>query len=153
VRGVARAREAACGGLRGRGARPRLWRMSAVPYLSYPDAAAILDWITALGGEVLARQDGDDGNVVHSEVRVEGAVLMVASDDAAYEIPPLRGESTGAGVYLVTERVDELHDAAVSAGGRSVIAPEDTGWGARRARVLDPAGREWSFGSYRPGSA
>jgi len=27
----------------------------------------------------------------------------------------------------------------------------DTDWGGRRARVLDPGGREWSFGSYRPG--
>lgn len=25
-------------------------------------------------------------------------------------------------------------------------------WGTRRARVLDPGGREWSFGSYRPGT-
>ena len=24
-------------------------------------------------------------------------------------------------------------------------------WGSRRARVLDPQGHEWSFGSYEPG--
>jgi uncharacterized glyoxalase superfamily protein PhnB len=32
-----------------------------------------------------------------------------------------------------------------------VIAPETTEWGTGRARVLDPEGHEWSFGSYEPG--
>jgi uncharacterized glyoxalase superfamily protein PhnB len=32
-----------------------------------------------------------------------------------------------------------------------VFPPEDTEWGTRRARLLDPEGGEWSFGSYAPG--
>ncbi|MFC5381627.1 VOC family protein [Aquipuribacter nitratireducens] len=125
-------------------------------YLSYPDAPRALDWLAAVGFEVVARQDGPDGAVLHAEVRLGDVVCMVASDDAAYAVPPLVGRSTGAGLYLGTASVDEVddfHAAAVAAGGRSVIDPEDTEWGTRRCRVLDPGGREWSAGTYLPGSS
>lgn len=124
---------------------------SAVPYLSYQDAPRAIDWLVRLGFSIEARQDSPDGRVVHSEMRLDDGVLMVASDDEPYTVPPLIGQSTGAGVYLVTDDVDELFRRALDAGGTEVIEPEDTPWGSRRARVLDPCGREWSFGSYRPG--
>lgn len=76
---------------------------------------------------------------------------MLASDDEAYDVPILRGRSVGTGLYLQSDQVDELYRRAVGAGGRPVIEPEDTEWGTRRARVLDPGGREWSLGSYAPG--
>lgn len=85
------------------------------------------------------------------EMRRGEAVVMLASDDASYSIPPLLGRSTGAGIYLVTDDVDGLFRRALDAGGQTVTEPEDTGWGSRRARVLYPSGREWSFGSHRPG--
>ncbi len=120
-------------------------------YLSYRDAAAALDWFQALGFTVLARQDGPDGTIAHAEVRLGSAVLMVASRDADYDVPALKGRSTGGGCYLWVEDVDGLHDRALAAGAREVFAPESTEWGSRRSRVLDPEGHEWSFGSYRPG--
>ncbi|HEX5879342.1 MAG TPA: hypothetical protein VF468_13670 [Actinomycetota bacterium] len=46
--------------------------------------------------------------------------------------------------------VDARHQRATDAGAHSVIAPEDTAWGTRRARVLDPEGHDWSIGTYRP---
>ena len=123
----------------------------AVPYLSYADAPRVIDWLVQLGFSVDARQDGEDGLVVHCELHLGDAVVMAASDDAPYTVPSLNGQSTGAGVYLVTDDVDEMFRRAVAGGGHPVIEPEDTPWGSRRARVLDPGGREWSFGSYRPG--
>ncbi|MDC7121343.1 VOC family protein [Cellulomonas fimi] len=122
-------------------------------YLSYADAPAAIDWLVALGFAVTTRQDGEGGAVQHAELRLGDAVVMVASDDAAYTVAPLVGVSTGAGVYLCAADVDDLHRRAVAAGGTSVIAPEDTAWGSRRARVLDVGGREWSFGTYAPGRA
>jgi len=120
-------------------------------YLSYADAGAAIEWLTALGFEVLTRYDIADGRVGHCELRLGDAVIMVASNDEDYDVPALRGVSVGLGSYLQTSDVDELHRRAVTAKGRSVLDPHDTEWGTRRARVLDPGGREWSFGSYRPG--
>ena len=121
------------------------------PYLSYADAPAAIAWLEAIGFVVLVRQDGPDGRVTHSELRMDEAVVMLASDDSPYVVAPLVGTSTGAGLYIVTDDVDRRYAEAIRAGGAAVFPPEDTQWGARRARVLDPGGREWSFGSYQPG--
>ncbi|MEV6192819.1 VOC family protein [Streptomyces sp. NPDC051920] len=124
-------------------------------YLSYDDATSALDWLQAVGFQVVTRQDGAGGTVTHAEVRMGNVVLMIASADAAYTVPTLRGQSTGSGIYLwmpASADVDSWHERALSAGGSSVISPEDTDWGSRRARVLDPEGHEWSAGTYRPGS-
>jgi uncharacterized glyoxalase superfamily protein PhnB len=122
-------------------------------YLSYPDASAALEWMERVGFAVVRRQDAPSGQVVHAEVRLGDAVLMVASNDAEYQRPPLVGRSTGQGVYLLLDDVDEFYRDAVAAGGTSVIEPESTAWGAKRARVLDPQGQEWSVGTYEPGVA
>ena len=121
------------------------------PYLSYADAPAAIAWLEAIGFVVLVRQDGPDGRVAHSELRMDEAVVMLASDDSPYVVAPLVGTSTGAGLYIVTDDVDRRYADAIRAGGAAVFPPEDTEWGARRARVLDPGGREWSFGTYQPG--
>ncbi len=122
-------------------------------YLSYADGPVGIGWLEAIGFHVTARQDGEHGDVLHAELRLGRVVVMVASFDQAYEVPALRGRSVGRGLYVLTESVDELYQRGVAAGGEPVIAPEDTEWGSRRARLLDPGGHEWSFGTYRPGVA
>lgn len=123
-------------------------------YLSYDDAATALDWLTATGFEITARQTGPDGHIVHAEVRMGEVTLMIAGAGQEYAAAPLRGISSGSGLYLWmpdAADVDDWFRRAVDAGARDVIAPEDTPWGGRRARVLDPEGHEWSAGTYRPG--
>ena len=122
-------------------------------YISYRDASAGLRWLEDVGFEIVRRQDGEDEIVLHAEVRLGNAVVMVASNDAAYQKPPALGRSTGGGLYLLVDDVDQLHARAVHAGGRTLIPPEDTAWGTRRARVLDPEGTEWTFGTYEPGAS
>ena len=66
---------------------------------------------------------------------------------------PLDGTSVGQGLYVYVEDVDAHFAQARAGGARLVYPPEDTEWGTRRYRVLDPEGYEWSFGSYRPETA
>jgi uncharacterized glyoxalase superfamily protein PhnB len=122
-------------------------------YRSYRDVDAAIEWLKALGFAVTTSQEGEAGTVVHAELRLGNAVVMVAPADERYELPKLIGRSTGQGLYLLAEDVSALHAAAVDAGGRSVFAPEATEWGAERARVLDPEGYEWSLGTYEPGGS
>lgn len=75
-------------------------------YLSYDDAAVAVEWLSGIGFEIVRRAEGDDGQIVHAEVRRGDAVLMVASNDAAYQVPPLLGRSTGQGLYLLDNDVD-----------------------------------------------
>jgi len=121
-------------------------------YLSYRDVAAAIEWLAALGFETTARQEAG-GAVVHAELRLGDAVVIVAPADEEYAIPDLIGRSTGQGMYLLVDDVSSAHGAALQAGGCSVFPPEMTEWGTERARALDPEGYEWSFGTYEPGGS
>jgi uncharacterized glyoxalase superfamily protein PhnB len=120
-------------------------------YLGYRDVDAAITWLEALGFETTTRQQDDGGATVHAESRLGDAVVMVAPADEPYETPKLLGRSTGHGLYVLVDDVAALHGAALRAGGSSIFAPEKTEWGTERARVLDPEGYEWSFGTYEPG--
>ncbi|WP_179380932.1 VOC family protein [Jannaschia marina] len=113
-----------------------------VPYLSYRDAQAAIDFLTtAFGLSVVQVQTGDDGAVVHAELRHGNGVIMLGAADLPKGSP---------GIFLVVEDVDAHHARAVEGGAEVVYGPEDTEWGARRWRARDPEGHEWSFGTYQP---
>lgn len=123
-----------------------------VPYLSYRDGAGALRFLEqAFGFTTVLRCDDDEGRVQHAEVRLGDAVVMLGYAD--HPTPSVEDGSVGQGLYLVLDDVDGAFERARAAGARAVFPPEDTEWGTRRARVLDPEGYEWSFGSYRPGSS
>ena len=120
------------------------------PYLSYRDADAALRFFEdAFGFTTSVRWDDLGGTLQHAEVTFgEGALMM---GTAEHPSAPLEGTSVGQGVYVLDVDVDAHFARAQAAGARVVYPPENTEWGTRRYRVLDPEGYEWSFGSYRPG--
>jgi uncharacterized glyoxalase superfamily protein PhnB len=126
---------------------------SLFAYLSYRDALAAIEWLEAIGFRVVTRQPGADGMVLHAELRLGDVVVMLATADADYRAPTLVGRSTGSGLYLLVDDVDAIYGAAIEAGATEVFEPETTEWGTVRARVLDPEGHEWSFGTYEPGGS
>jgi uncharacterized glyoxalase superfamily protein PhnB len=122
-------------------------------YLSYEDVEEAITWLGALGFKTTTEQRDDDGRVIHTELKRDEAVLMIAPVDQPYGRLELIGRSTGHGLYLLVEDVKAAHRAALEAGARSVFEPEETEWGTERSRVLDPGGYEWSFGTYEPGGS
>jgi uncharacterized glyoxalase superfamily protein PhnB len=123
-------------------------------YYSYRNASHAIDWlIQAFGFERVRQQDGADSTVLHAELRLGDVVIMVASADADYVMPPLVGRSTGHGAYLLVDDVEAIYARALASGATAVVAPEMTEWGTRRCRVLDPERYEWSFGTYEPGAS
>lgn len=121
-------------------------------HLDSSDASSAIDWLVAIGFDVVVRIDEPDGRVQHAELRRGDAVVMLSSSGRPLAGRPPVESSTGPGLYLRLDDVDDTFGRAVEAGGRPVIPPEDTDWGGRRARVLDPQGNEWSFGTYEPAS-
>jgi hypothetical protein len=85
---------------------------SLFAYLSYRDAAAATRLLEALGFRVVTRQPGDDGSVLHTELRLGDAVIMLANAD--YAVPPLAGRSTGSsGAALVCRQPEKRRGAAM----------------------------------------
>jgi uncharacterized glyoxalase superfamily protein PhnB len=122
------------------------------PYLSYRDAASALRFLEEVFGfTTVVRRDAPDGPVQHAEATFDESAVMMGTAD--HQSAPLEGASVGQGVYVFVEDVDAHFERAWEAGARVAYEPEDTEWGTHRNGVLDPEGYEWSFGSYRPGTA
>jgi uncharacterized glyoxalase superfamily protein PhnB len=119
--------------------------------LSYRDADAALRFFEeAFGFTTSVRWEDPGGTVQHAEVTFGDGALMIGT--AEHPTAPLEGASVDEGVHVDVLDVDAHFERAQTGGARVVYAPEDTEWGTRRYRVLDPEGYEWSFGSYRPGT-
>ncbi|HKH11153.1 MAG TPA: VOC family protein [Rubrobacter sp.] len=87
---------------------------------------------------------------MHAEIAFGGGVVMIGTGE-----PPAEGDAaatspTGHGVNVAVNDVDAHHGRAKAADARIVYGPEDTDFGTRRYRALDPEGYEWSFGTCRP---
>ena len=117
-----------------------------VPYLTFRDGDASLRFLTSVFGfEPVSEQRGDEGAVVHAELRLGEAVVMGGAGDGSPGAAP--------GLYVVVDDVDATFRRAVAAGAEVGYPPEETEWGTRRARIRDLDGHEWSFGTYQPGQA
>ena len=124
------------------------------PYFGYRDAGAALEWLEdAFGFEKVVAYPDASGNVVHAEMRFGGGALMLGTGEPPPVSDPGAVSPNGHGVYVQVEDVAEKLKKNREAGARVVYQPEDTGFGTRRYRVLDPEGYEWSFGTYAPGNA
>ena len=124
---------------------------AVVPYLSYGDGEAAIDFLTrAFGFEERMRWPMDDGRIGHAELVLEGGVLMLAS---AYPelglVSPLELPAVHGQVKCVVADVDAHHRRAVEAGATVLAEPED-GYGERSYRAVDPEGHRWIFGSPIP---
>ena len=123
-------------------------------YYSYRNASHAIDWlIQAFGFERVRQRMAPMARCCMLNFDSVMSIIMVASADADYIMPPLVRRSTGHGAYLLVDDVDAIYARALASGATSVVEPETTEWGTRRCRVLDPEGYEWSFGIYEPGAS
>ena len=123
---------------------------TAYPGLFYDDAEAAMQWLErTLGFERREDHRDDDGNVVHAEMTLGTALVMLSTAGRGREpfsrIPGGRGL-----VYIALEEVDSLYERAREAGADIALEPTDTDYGSRDFTVRDPEGTLWSFGTYRP---
>jgi len=115
---------------------------SIVPYLSYTNGPAAIDFLTtAFGLEVVQSFVDDAGTLQHAELRHGNGVIMMGTADLPKGSP---------GIYLVVADVHKHFATAQQAGAEIVYPPEQTEWGTWRYRAKDPEGHEWSFGTYQP---
>ncbi len=120
------------------------------PNVLYEDALAAIEWLEGtLGFERGDVHQDDDGNVVHAEVRLGEAVVMVGTAGTGRE--PFSAIRPGNYlVYCAIDDVDGLHDRARDAGADIALGLTDTDYGSRDFTARDPEGNLWAFGTYRP---
>ncbi len=128
-------------------------RGGVIPHLVCSECAKALDFYAeALGAEVHCRMPSPDGRIMHAEMSVAGAVVMLADDyseqceGSARSPKALGGSSVGLHVYV--EDCDAAVDRAAKAGAKVLMPAQDMFWGDRYGVVIDPFGHQWSFATH-----
>jgi len=123
------------------------------PSLTYDDAPAAIDWLCrAFGFTKRLVVPGEDGSIVHSELSLGNAVVMVSSPKAEFNrVGPRAAQGLSMALSLYVEDPDTHHAVAMAAGAKPARPLQDEEYGARGYMVEDPEGHLWYFGNYRPG--
>jgi PhnB protein len=119
--------------------------MTAIPYLIVRDAAAAIEFYkNALGATEFVRLADSIGKVMHAEVRIGNARIMLADEfpDMGYRSPSALGGSP-VSVLLYVEDVDRVFASAIEAGATAVMPVQDQFDGDRRGTLSDPFGHTW----------
>lgn len=111
---------------------------SVSPYLIVNGAGATIDFLERVfGATELRRFSGEDGRLMHAEVRIDDTVLMLA-DPAAPDWPPVSSH-----VHVYVRDVDDTYQKALEAGGTSVQEPIRKQDEDKRGGVRDAGGTTW----------
>lgn len=107
------------------------------PYLIVNGANGTIEFLKRVfGGVELRRFPDATGKLMHSEVRIDDTVVMIA--DGAEGWPPAQSH-----VHIYVADVDATYKGALEAGATSVQAPVKKGDEDKRGGVKDAGGTTW----------
>jgi PhnB protein len=110
---------------------------SVTPYLIVHGVDRLMGFLERVfGGTASTCMQTPDGKIMHAEVRINGAAIMMG--EASEQWPAMPG-----GVYLYVADVDAAYERALAAGATSVMEPADQFWGDRHGGVKDEWGNVW----------
>lgn len=121
------------------------------PYLTVRDAKAAIDfYIQAFGAKEVMRLPGPDGRLMHAEVQIGDAKVMLS--DAFPEMDGSTAPSPHSGspvtVHMYVADTDATVQRAEAAGAKVTLPPVDMFWGDRFAKLSDPFGHNWSIATH-----
>ncbi len=122
----------------------------AHPYLSCKGAAAAIEFYKkAFGAEELCRIDAGPGMIGHAEVKIGGAIIMLADEfpQMGFVSPKTPG-GTPVLIHIYVTDVDALAKRAAAAGAIIKRPPKDEFYGDRAMTLEDPFGHLWGFATH-----
>ncbi len=115
------------------------------PYLAVRPALELIEFVKrAFGGQELVRTTGSGGGV-HAEVRIGDTKIMIGGGAA------WGGTPTPTALHLYVPGADQVYQAALEAGARSLRGPVDQPYGDREASIEDVAGNHWYIATHQEG--
>jgi uncharacterized glyoxalase superfamily protein PhnB len=129
-----------------------------IPCIRYRDAARMIDWLCeTFGFEKQMVVTGEDGAIVHSQLKHGTGMIMVGSvlkEETPWGCQITQPENVGGretqSPYMVVEDVDAIYERAKAAGAEIVMELTDQPYGSRDFLCRDPEGHLWSLGTYNP---
>jgi PhnB protein len=123
---------------------------SITPYLIVKDAVdAIAFYQQAFDATEILRLDGPGGSVMHAELQVGDSRIMMADECPDMNaLAPQSPGSSGVGLCLYVENVDEIVAQAIEAGAEIQRPLQDQFYGDRSATLQDPFGHVWTVATH-----
>ncbi len=126
------------------------------PAVFYQDAAASIEWLVhAFGFAVRVKVEDDQGRIVHSQLVMDGGLVMVSqaglSPERTYLMSPqAAGGANTQALFVYVDDADAHCEKARAAGAVVVAEPEtqdygDGYWADRTYQARDPEGHNWWF--------
>ena len=117
------------------------------PYLIYNDVSAALDWLAkAFGFDQRMSMPGPDGKIMHAEMQIADAVIMMGPpSDEAETKSPQDLSAVNQSVFCFVDDVDAHYEQAKRAGATITSEPADMFWGDRTCVLEDLEGHRWTF--------
>ncbi|MDN5727156.1 MAG: VOC family protein [Propionibacteriales bacterium] len=120
---------------------PSVW-----PTFQAKDAPAMISFLVDVVGFTETVRYGDGDQVDHAQLDwPEGGGVMLGSHkpDQPWSVTP-----GTAGIYIVSNHIDQVYDRVRAAGATIIREPADTDYGSREFGFADPDGNLWSVGTY-----
>ena len=123
---------------------------AVTPYLACEGAAEAIEFYKrAFGAEEITRMPGPGGTVMHGEIRIGGAVIMLG------EACPERGvlgpkalKGSPVSIMLYVDDADAVASRAQKAGAKITQPVGDMFWGDRYGTLEDPFGHRWGVATH-----
>jgi uncharacterized glyoxalase superfamily protein PhnB len=121
-----------------------------IPALPVQNVERTLNFLQkCFGFEKGISMPGQDGKLIHAEVKYEGEIIAMFGLEGAYggtcKSPATSKTECPITLYVYCDNVDALYAKAKSAGATVVSEPKDMFWGDRTAEFSDPDGYRWMF--------
>jgi len=118
---------------------------AVTPFLVVSDAARAMEFYkAAFGATERMRMAGPGGKIVHAEMTIGDAVIMVADEFPEWgNLSPESLNGSPVRMALYVEDVDDVASRAVAAGAKVLIPVADQFYGDRSGRLADPFGHLW----------
>lgn len=122
---------------------------TVTPRLVVADGMAAIDFYRRAFG---AEEHGDrfmtpDGVVIHAEIRIGDAIVMIAQEPgetrSAARAPDAGGGSPAVIMETYWPDVDAVWERALGAGAEVIFPLDDQFYGDRAGRIRDPFGHQW----------
>lgn len=120
------------------------------PYLIVKGAADAIEFYKqAFDATEIMRLPGQEGKVAHAEIQIGDSRIMLADECPEMNaLAPQAPGSSGVGICLYVENVDEMFAQATAAGAKVQRPLTDQFYGDRSATLEDPFGHVWTIATH-----
>ncbi len=101
----------------------------------------------AFGATERGRHEGPDKKIMHAEIQIGSAILMLNDEVMGCRSAQSFGGSPVA-FYLYFESADSAFKKAIAAGGKEIMPVTDMFWGDRVGHFEDPFGYRWNVATH-----